>query len=93
MAIRATFITDHFDITLSNEFVEKYNDRYNFREGNKLPISSKKEIKIGFDDFEEDFETELKIQGIAYEVNAVYLTDDTNVDLVDRIKTVTFNKQ
>ena len=81
MGNRAVFITEQNDrIELSKEFVEKYDDRYNFNKGNSLPISSKTEIKRGWDDFEDDFVIELtKYNG---SIKGVWMYEDDTIESI-----------
>lgn len=64
MGYRSTFITEDGCFKFSDEFVEKYKDRYNFGgiEENSLPISSKSQYKRYWDELEEDIVKELNDQ-------------------------------
>jgi hypothetical protein len=46
MGFRSTFTTEHVDGSFSSAFVSKWQHVVNFRNGNELPLSAKKEAKI-----------------------------------------------
>jgi len=86
MGYRGTLITSDGKFEISDKFISKYKDRYNFGRGNSLPISSKFEVKRFYDDLEDDIIEELKLQKntdwFRKEIQAVWLYED---GLVDRI--------
>lgn len=89
MGYRSTFITEDGCFKFSDEFVEKYKDRYNFGgiEANSLPISSKSEYKRYWDRLEEDIVKELNNQdaknNIPYDsILAVWLHEDGEITKV-----------
>lgn len=96
MGYRSTFITEDGNFEFSDEFVEKYKERYNFYNGNNLPISSKHEYKRYWDNLEKDivneiikFDSDRIIMGVWLHedgmVTKVYFTKDgiEDVDLWD----------
>jgi hypothetical protein len=82
MGYRSTIITDDVGFEFSEEFFEKYKDRYNFGYNRNLPISSKHEVKRWWDNLEEDIVSELKNKNYDWRIFAVWLHED---GLIDRI--------
>lgn len=76
MGYRSTFITSDDNFEFSNEFVEKYKERYNFYNENNLPISSKHEYKRHWDDLEDDIVNELNKQNSNLAICGVWLHED-----------------
>lgn len=76
MGYRSTFITEDNNFEFSNEFVEKYKERYNFYNENNLPISSKQEYKRHLDYLEEDIVNELNRQNNNLSICGVWLHED-----------------
>lgn len=82
MGNRCTFITQEAQIKLPDWFIEKYKSRYNFLNGNSLPLSTISEIKRHWDDMEEDFVKVLNETGYPHEINGVFLYNDLSSQIV-----------
>lgn len=76
MGYRSTFITDEWAFRFSDQFYEKYKKRYNFGAGQRLPISTKGEVKRFWDDLEKDLVRELKSQDNDHRIYGVWLSED-----------------
>lgn len=76
MGYRATFITDDTAFEFSEQFIEKYKDRYNFNQGRYLPISSKTEYKRYWDNLEKDIVKELKDKNFDYRILGIWFYED-----------------
>ena len=82
MGYRSTFITDDWNFKFSDEFVEKYKERYNFGRNNTLPISSKSEFVRFWDNLEEDIVKEMNLKNSSSTIFGIWLHEDGQISRI-----------